>query len=241
MIELANVSKCFNTGRPNQYLAVDDVSLTIRSGELTILKGPSGSGKTSLLSLVGCMSRPTSGRIRLKGVTTSFLPGDGAEPVLDISSLPERFLTEIRRSAFGFIFQQFNLVRGISALENIMLPSYPTGERQATFKKRAEDLLELFGIARHASSKVELLSGGELQRVAIARALINNPAVIIADEPTAHLDSRLSREFMDLIGSFKDQGKTVILASHDPIAYDHPLADRVVEMRDGRIIAGGNN
>jgi putative ABC transport system ATP-binding protein len=88
---------------------------------------------------------------------------------------------------------------------------------------------------------VEWLSGGELQRVAIARALINDPAVIIADEPTAHLDSRLSREFMDLIGSFKESGKTIIIASHDPIAYDHPLADRVVEMRDGRIIAGGTD
>ena len=241
MIELTNVSKCFNAGKSNQFLAVDAVNLNIRRGELTILKGPSGSGKTSLLSLVGCMGRPTSGRIRLRGIRTTFQPGDDAEQTLDISSLPERFLTEIRRSAFGFIFQQFNLVRGISALENIMLPAYPTGERHASLKTRAEQLLKTFGIQRHADSKVEWLSGGELQRVAIARALINDPVVIIADEPTAHLDSRLSREFMDLIGSFKQAGKTIILASHDPIAYDHPLADRVVEMRDGRIIAGGTD
>lgn len=241
MIELTNVSKCFNTGKSNQYLAVDDVNLTIRRGELTILKGPSGSGKTSLLSLIGCMSRPTSGRIRLKGISTTFLPDNGAYPIVDISSLPERFLTEIRRSAFGFIFQQFNLVRGITALENIMLPSYPTGERYESFKNRAEELLKTFGIKRHAGSKVEWLSGGELQRVAIARALINDPAVIIADEPTAHLDSRLSREFMDMLGFFKETGKTIILASHDPITYEHPLADRVVGMRDGRIIASGSD
>jgi putative ABC transport system ATP-binding protein len=241
VIELTDVSKCFNAGKPNQYLAVENVSLTIRRGELTILKGPSGSGKTSLLSLVGCMGRPTSGRIRLRGIATDFLPNDGTEPVLDISSLPERFLTEIRRSAFGFIFQQFNLVRGITALENIMLPSYPTGERYAVFKARAEELLKTFGITRQGGSKVEWLSGGELQRVAIARALINDPAVIIADEPTAHLDSRLSREFMDMLGSFKRAGKTIILASHDPIACDHPLADRVVQMRDGRIVVGGND
>jgi putative ABC transport system ATP-binding protein len=241
VIELTNVTKCFNAGKPNQFLAVDTVNLTIRRGELTILKGPSGSGKTSLLSLIGCMGRPTSGRIRLRGIHTTFLPDSDAEQTLDISSLPERFLTEIRRCAFGFIFQQFNLVRGISALENIMLPAYPTGERHLTFKTRAEHLLKTFGIQRHADSRVEWLSGGELQRVAIARALINDPAVIIADEPTAHLDSRLSREFMDLIGSFKESGKTIIIASHDPIAYDHPLADRVVEMRDGRIIAGGTD
>lgn len=239
MIELANVSKCFNAGKSNEFLAVNDVSLTIKRGELTILKGPSGSGKTSLLSLVGCMGRPTSGRIRLRGIKTSFIPNGSADADIDISSLPEKFLTEIRRSAFGFIFQQFNLVRGVSALENVLLPTYPTGESHAACRKRGEELLELFGIARHAGSRVEWLSGGELQRVAIARALINNPEVIIADEPTAHLDSKLSREFMELIGSFKSAGKTVIIASHDPIAFDHHLADRVIEMRDGRVITDG--
>jgi len=241
VIELVHVSKQFNAGRANEFQAVDDVSLTIRRGELTILKGPSGSGKTTLLSLVGCMSRPTSGRIYLRGVRTSFVPGDEAEPVVDISSLPERFLTDIRRRAFGFIFQQFNLVRGVTALENVMLPSYPTGEGYAAIRRRADELLERFGIRRQGGSRVEWLSGGELQRVAIARALINDPAVIIADEPTAHLDSRLSRELLDLLGSFKAQGRTIIMASHDPIACDHPLADRVVEMRDGRIVAGGSS
>jgi len=241
VIELANVCKCFNAGQSNEFLAVNDVSLTVNRGELTILKGPSGSGKTSLLSLVGCMGRPTSGRIRLRGIRTTFMPTDSADPVIDISSLPERFLTEIRRTAFGFIFQQFNLVRGITALENIMLPTYPTGESHAACRKRGEELLELFGIARHSGSRVEWLSGGELQRVAIARALINDPAVIIADEPTAHLDSRLSREFMELIGSFKSEGKTVIIASHDPIVCEHPLADRIIEMRDGRVVADGRS
>ncbi len=239
MIELANVFKCFNAGQSNEYLAVNDVNLTIHRGELTILKGPSGSGKTSLLSLMGCMVRPTSGRIRLRGISTTFMPAEPAEPVIDISSLPERFLTEIRRTTFGFIFQQFNLIRGVTALENIMLPTYPTGENHGICRKRGESLMELLGISRHAGTRVEVLSGGELQRVAIARALINSPAVIIADEPTAHLDSRLSHEFMDLIGSFKSEGKTVIIASHDPIVFEHPLADRIVEMRDGRVVTGG--
>jgi putative ABC transport system ATP-binding protein len=144
-------------------------------------------------------------------------------------------LTEIRRTTFGFIFQQFNLVKGISALENIMLPAYPTGESQATFRRRALELMELFSVARHAASPVDWLSGGELQRVAIARALINNPAIVIADEPTAHLDSKLSSEFMTIVGDLKAQGKTVLIASHDPLVFDSGLADTVVGMRDGRI------
>ena len=235
MIELAHVTKTFNAGKHNQFTAVDDVSLNIEAGRLTILKGPSGSGKTSLMAMIGCMARPSSGRIRLHGIRTSFFTGSDNNSALDITSLPERFLTEIRRSTFGFIFQQFNLVKGISALENIMLPAYPTGESQAAFRLRALELMEQFSVARHAASPVEWLSGGELQRVAIARALINNPAIIIADEPTAHLDSKLSLEFMEMIGDLKSQGTTILIASHDPLVYDSPLADSVVGMRDGQI------
>ena len=240
MIELSNVTKSFNPGKPNQFTAVNDISLTIDAGKVTILKGPSGSGKTTLLSLIGCMARPSSGRIILQGVQASFMPNVNASTGIDISSLPERFLTDIRRTTFGFIFQQFNLVRGITVLENVMLPAYPTDEDQAVFKKRALGLLELFNISRHAAARVDWLSGGELQRVAIARALINSPAAVIADEPTAHLDSKLSREFMEIIGTFKSEGKTVLIASHDPIVYDSPLADTVVEMRDGRITGTEN-
>ena len=235
MIELTHVTKTFNAGKHSQFTAVNDVSLTIAAGRLTILKGPSGSGKTSLMALIGCMARPSSGRIRLHGIETSFFTSTEDNSALDITSLPERFLTEIRRSTFGFIFQQFNLVKGISALENIMLPAYPTGESQAAFRRRALELMERFSVARHAASPVEWLSGGELQRVAIARALINNPAIIIADEPTAHLDSKLSLEFMEMIGNLKTQGTTILIASHDPLVYDSPLADSVVGMRDGQI------
>jgi putative ABC transport system ATP-binding protein len=235
MIELSGVTKIFNGGKHNEFTAVDDVSLTIRPGGLTILKGPSGSGKTTLMALIGCMARPSSGRIKLHGIHTSFFTGSGSDDSLDITSLPERFLTEIRRTTFGFIFQQFNLVKGITALENIMLPAYPTGESQTTFRQRALELMELFSVSRHTDSPIDWLSGGELQRVAIARALINNPAIIIADEPTAHLDSKLSREFMTMIGTLKEQGKTILIASHDPLVFDSELADVVVGMRDGRI------
>ena len=233
MIELSRVSKIFNSGKPSEYAAVSDVSLTIEQGCITVLKGPSGSGKTTLLSLIGCMSRPSSGRITLRRMEPDVPAGQLVD--LEVTSLPERFLTNIRRSTFGFIFKQFNLIKGISTLENIMLPAYPTGLNLAPVKQRAVELLELLSIGRHANAPVEWLSGGELQRVAIARALINDPAAIIADEPTAHLDSRLSVEFMEILGTLKRAGKTVLIASHDPVVFESLLADRVVEMRDGQI------
>ena len=221
MIELMNIRKVFNMGKPNEFVAVHEVSVSIDLKRVTVLKGPSGSGKTTLLSIIGCMARPTSGRIKLLD--------------REITSLPERFLTEIRRKTFGFIFQQFNLIKGVTALENAMLPAYPLGERHTSLKKRAMDLFDLFNIAPKAHSKVEWLSGGETQRVTIVRALINNPSIIIADEPTAHLDTKLSQEFMEIVGRFKADQKTVLIASHDPTVYESPVVDRVINLRDGRI------
>ena len=224
MISVRDISKIFNAGRPNEFTALNKVSLDLPMGETTVLKGPSGSGKTTLLGLLACMARPTTGRIFL----------DERE----ITSLPERFLTQIRRSTFGFIFQQFNLIRGISALENVMIPAYPTGEKFSLLRKRALEKLEMLDLDQRADAKIECLSGGEAQRVAIARALINNPAIIIADEPTAHLDSKLSREFMGIMLNLKARGATIVLASHDLIVYESDLVDRVVEMRDGQIVGG---
>lgn len=225
MIELQNIRKVFNQGRPNEFVAIDEINLLIHFHKATVFKGPSGSGKTTLLSLIGCMARPTSGRIKLLD--------------REITSLPERFLTEIRRKTFGFIFQQFNLIKGITAIENVMVPAYPNGERHASLRKRAENLLGLFNVSKKAFSKVEWLSGGEAQRVTIARALINNPSVVIADEPTAHLDTHLSREFIEIMRRLKEEGKTVLIASHDPIIHESDMVDRVIEMRDGRIILSG--
>jgi len=237
VIELVGVTKTFNSGRPHQFTALNSVTLVVRPEEITVFKGPSGSGKTSLLTMIGCMARPTSGRIFLKGVAAALpFQEEGVEAV-EITSLPERFLTAIRRSTFGFIFQQFNLINGISVLENVMLPAYTTGEGVAHVKARALSLLEQFSIGRHAAQRVELLSGGELQRVAIARALINNPAIIIADEPTAHLDSKLSEEFMAIVAQLKSEGRSVLIASHDPLVFDSPLIDSLVEMRDGEVVS----
>jgi putative ABC transport system ATP-binding protein len=237
MIELHEVVKTYQAGLANPFTAVAGVSLRIPAGKLTVLKGPSGSGKTTLLTLIGCMARPTSGRIHLHGLPAEAIPHFGVGDSLEITSLPERFLTKIRQRAFGFIFQQFNLVRGISVLENVLLPTYPLGEDPRDLQARAIQRLESLGLARHLHTPVERLSGGEAQRVAIARALVNDPVVLIADEPTAHLDSKLSDEFMELMGQFKQAGRTLLIASHDPIVYGSHLADLVVEMRDGAIVA----
>jgi putative ABC transport system ATP-binding protein len=222
MIELINVRKVFNQGKANEFVAIDGISLFIEANHVTVFKGPSGSGKTTLLSLIGAMARPTSGRIKVMD--------------REITSLPERFLTEVRRKVFGFIFQQFNLVRGISVLENVMLPAYPLGEGYGSLRKRAMGLLDLFGMTNKAPSKVEWLSGGEAQRVAIARALINDPPVIIADEPTGNLDSKLSLEFMETLGRLKGDHRTILISSHDPIVYESPIAERVILLRDGRVV-----
>lgn len=236
MIELIDIRKVYNSGRPNEFIAVREVNLSIAPHKVTVLKGPSGSGKTTLLSIIGCMTRPTSGRVRLFNFSVTGSPEDRQSPGVEVTGLPERFLTETRRKTFGFIFQQFNLIKGISAVENVMLPAYPCGERYGLLRKRAMDLLGLFNLSNKAMSKIEWLSGGEAQRVAIARALINNPSVIIADEPTAHLDTKLSEEFMGIMKGLKDEGKTVLMASHDPLVYASHAVDRVVGMRDGEIV-----
>ncbi len=222
MIELINIKKAFNQKRPNEYWALHDISLTLETGKVTALRGPSGSGKTTLLTIIGCLSRPTSGRVYFKGE--------------DISALPERFMTELRRRSFGFIFQQFNLIKGLSAVENIILPAFPTGRPRAELIAAANELLARLQLGHRAQAKVEWLSGGEQQRVAIARALINDPEVIIADEPTANLDTALSREFMTILESFTASGKTVLLTSHDPLVVDSSAVHRVIGMRDGRLI-----
>ncbi|RDH89602.1 MAG: ABC transporter ATP-binding protein [endosymbiont of Seepiophila jonesi] len=221
-IELTDIKKAFNQGRPNEFWAIQGVSLKIEPNKVTCLKGASGSGKTTLLSMIGCLSRPTSGRIQL---------GDRT-----ISGLPERFLTDIRRHTFGFIFQKFNLIQGLSVLENIMLPAYPLAPDHKVLVESARRLLDHFNLSSKAENPVEWLSGGEVQRVAICRALINDPKILIADEPTANLDTKLSREFMGLIDELCKSGKTILITSHDPVVFDSPVVNRVVEMCDGLLV-----
>lgn len=222
MIELRKVTKTFNVGRSNEFTAIRDISLNTGANRLALFKGASGAGKTTLLSLIGCMARPTSGRIIVNGQETT--------------SLPEKFLAGIRRSFFGFVFQNYNLLKGITVLENIMIPAYPLGGEYGPVREKAINLLGKMKIENKASCPVEELSGGELQRVAIARALMNDPSVIIADEPTAHLDTRLSKKLLDIVAGLMDEGRIFLIASHDPLVYEAGIVNQVIEMRDGRII-----
>jgi len=221
MIRLEQVGKIYHPGKPDQVVAVDEVSLEISRGGVTVLKGPSGSGKTSLLAMIGCMSRPTRGQIVF----------DGRE----ISRLPERFLTDIRRRTFGFIFQQFHLLADLTVEENVLLPLYPQAVGYAEMKRRAEAVLAPLGLAAKLRRRAGLLSGGEQQRVAVARALIGDPEIIIADEPTAHLDSTLAAELLMLLEGLLSAGRTLIIATHDPLVFNHRMVTRLVSLRDGRV------
>jgi putative ABC transport system ATP-binding protein len=194
-------------------------------GKLTVFRGPSGSGKTTLLSLIGGMSRPTTGRIWI-----------GED---EISTLPEKFLCRMRRRRFGFMFQNFQLIRGLSLLENIRIPMLPLERNDAGDHDRARALLDELGLTDRCGEPIENLSGGEQQRVSLARALINDPDILIADEPTAHLDTDLSRKLLAIMERICLQGRTILMASHDPLVVHSKLVDRVVELRDGLIVGQG--
>lgn len=221
LIELEGVTKIYNQGQLNEVTAVRDVSLTMADQSMTCLRGASGCGKSTLLAVIGCVFQPTSGRVVVAGK--------------QLSRLPDRFLTLHRRRYIGFIFQRFNVLPALTVLENIVLPLIPLGLPPAQMRERAEGLMAQFGISHRQGFPAGQISGGELQRVAIARALVNDPPLILADEPTAHLDSKLSGEFMDFMAGLKAAGKTIILTSHDPLVTGHRAIDRVIDMRDGRI------
>lgn len=221
LIELSGVSKIYNQGRANEVRALTDIDLGVEQGSMVCLKGPSGSGKSTLLAIIGCIFPPTSGKAAI------------AERQL--ARLPDRFLTLHRRETIGFIFQRFNILPELTVLDNITLPLLPLGVPPKERKLRAQELLERFAINHRAQFPAGQISGGELQRVAIARALINNQPIILADEPTAHLDTTLSREFMEIMQQLKAAGKTIVIASHDPLVFEHPAIDRTVTIKDGRI------
>jgi len=223
IIETIDVSKIYNRGKPGEVTAVKDASLLINEGSLVVLKGPSGSGKTTLLSMIGCQTKPTMGEVIILGKR--------------MSKLPEKFMNHHKRNHIGFIFQHFQLIGDMSVLDNIVLPLLPEGISPKERDKRADHLLEQLNLVHRRSFRVSNLSGGEQQRVAIARALINNASILLADEPSAHLDSRLTSDLLDHLEQLKLSGHTILVTSHDPIIYQHPVVDRVVEIKDGRIIS----
>jgi len=219
IIELSNVSKTYSEGR-NEVRAVESVSLELRRGELLLLMGPSGSGKTTLLSMMGCILRPTSGQIRVDGAL--------------VDHLQETALPDIRKRHFGFVFQSFNLFPSLTAVENIELLLRMKGHEKKSRRAEAMSLLEKVGLTDRADFYPADLSGGQKQRIAFARALVGDPPIILADEPTANLDSKRGREMLDLLKRHaQEHGKAVAVVSHDPKA--EAAADRVIILEDGRI------
>jgi len=221
LIELDKVCKTYNQGQLNEVKALRNVSLAIDSGAMVCLQGASGSGKSTLLSIIGCVFPPTCGRAAIAGK--------------QLARMPDRFLTIHRRNTIGFIFQHFNILPELTVLENITLPLMPLGVAPRARKERAVGLMEMLSISHRANFPARQISGGELQRVAIARALINDPPIILADEPTAHLDHALSLAFMEIMQALQRAGKTIILTSHDAVITQHPAVERIIAIQDGEI------
>ena len=219
ILEAQNISKFYGDGE-NRVRAVDSVTLSANRSELLLIMGPSGSGKTTLLSMMGCILHPTSGMVIVDG--------------RQVSSLGEDELPDIRKKYFGFVFQSFNLFPSLRAAENVELVLRLKRHDKRTIKAEALELLEKVGLGKRAGFYPADMSGGEKQRVAFARALAGDPTVILADEPTANLDSKTGMEVLGLLKKLaEDFGKAIVIVSHDPKA--EALAHRVVFLEDGRI------
>jgi putative ABC transport system ATP-binding protein len=220
MIHTENLSKTYRMGEVEVH-ALRDVNLEIKDGEFIAIIGPSGSGKSTLLNLLGCLDKPTSGAVFIDGINTG--------------KLSENALAEIRREKIGFIFQQFNLIHTLNALENVALPMFFAGVGREARLKKAEELLVKVGLGDRIYHKPSELSGGQQQRVAIARSLSNDPEVVIGDEPTGNVDTEAGDAIMDILeGLNRDEGRTIIVVTHD--AEIAARAGRTKRMRDGKVL-----
>ncbi len=221
MIELSNIRKTYRQGGSDIH-ALDGIDLHIAQGEFVAVMGPSGSGKSTLLNVLGGLDRPDSGRYRLAQDEISALDDDAA--------------SDVRNRRIGFVFQSFHLLPRLTVLENVLLPQRYARSPDAQARERATQLLERIGLGKRLHHLPGQLSGGQLQRAAIARALLNQPALLLADEPTGNLDSNSAAEVMDLLRELHGGGQTLVLVTHDPdIA---AAAQRTIHLRDGRIDAG---
>jgi putative ABC transport system ATP-binding protein len=219
LIELSQLCKTYQSGE-QQIKAVDHVDLTIEAGEFCVLAGPSGSGKTTLLNLIGCLDQPTSGTVILDGQETS--------------TRTVRDLADFRLHKIGFIFQAYNLIPVLTAEENAAFPLMLQKVAPAQRRQRVRELFATLGLAGLEQRKPSDLSGGQQQRVAVARAMASSPAVILADEPTANLDSATSEHLLEMMQQLnRDQGTTFVFSSHDPLVIN--MADRVIELHDGQL------
>ena len=220
VIDVRNVHRIYESAAGYMH-ALRGVTLQVARGELLCIMGPSGSGKSTLMNTLGCLDTPTSGTYRLEG--------------LDVSTLTDDELAELRATRLGFVFQSFNLLPRATVLRNVVLPLTYTDTPKALRRERAEAALAAVGLpAAYFDHRSNELSGGQMQRVAIARALVNNPAVILADEPTGNLDSATGRMVLETFSRLRDEGKTIVLITHDPDVA--AWADRTVHIRDGKLL-----
>jgi putative ABC transport system ATP-binding protein len=218
IIQLNNVFKSYKMGE-NQVSAVCNANLKIKGGDFIAIMGPSGSGKSTLMNLVGLLDIPNSGSIFIENQ--------------DISKLDESSLAKIRGKKVGFVFQDFNLIQTLTAKENIMLPMLFQNVSLEERNKKADELLESFGLTDRANHKPGELSGGQQQRIAIARSLANDPDVILADEPTGNLDQKTGKEIMEFLKNLNKKGKTIIMVTHDPVIAKH--AKKIIHIIDGKV------
>jgi len=217
VISMKNISKVYNMGS-NDFVALEDINLSIKKGEYVAIVGPSGAGKSTLMNIIGCLDTPTNGEYTLDGLNTK---------------CSDSKLAEIRNSKIGFIFQNYNLLPRLNVLENVELPLLYLGLSTKKVREQALEALKRVGLETHLKHKPTELSGGQKQRVAIARALVTKPQIILADEPTGALDSKTGREVLDMIKALNGEGNTIVMITHDKeIAAE---ANRVVTVKDGRI------
>ncbi len=218
-IQTHGLYKYFAIG-DQEVRAIDGVDISVPKGAFSIIMGPSGSGKSTLLYLIGGLDRPTSGQIVVDGTL--------------LADMDENSLAIYRRTQVGFIFQSFNLVSSMTALDNVLFPLRFAGVPNRERKDRAMQQLEMVGLANRAHHKPTELSGGQQQRVAIARALVNNPTLIVADEPTGNLDSRSGFQLMELLGNLHEAGRTIVMVTHDPRM--QKFATKLIYLMDGRLV-----
>lgn len=220
LIETKNLNKTYQDAEINT-VGLDNISIRIDEGEFVAITGPSGSGKSTLLQVLGCLDRPTSGQYLIDG-----------KP---LDSYSDNELAEIRNKKMGFVFQAFNLLPRQSVLDNVKMPLVYAGVKEPRRTEVAQKMVDMVGLNDRKDYKTAKLSGGQKQRVAIARALVNNPKIIFADEPTGNLDSKSGQQIMEIIQDLNDQGKTIILVTHESDTAEH--AKRVLKIKDGIIVA----
>jgi putative ABC transport system ATP-binding protein len=221
VLETEKLDKVYKLGG-RQVRALSDVNIQVKKGDFISIMGPSGSGKTTLLNMLGCLDKPTYGKVVLDGV--------------NITKVPEKGLFKIRKYKVGFVFQTFNLMPYLNAFENVELPMDGTKKSGDEKRKRARELLKMVGLSEREEHRPHRLSAGEQQRVAIARALANNPAIVLADEPTGNLDSKTGHEIIRLLGKLNiDQGTTIVVVTHDSLIASR--AGRMLFLNDGKLLA----